>query len=188
MSIELTEELQEVAAHTRVLSDRLLVKPLPYIHPVLATPGVNVHKGVIIAAGPGRRQRRLVEFRHDAPPAPVIGPTGKVATFAKTRTTGRTLYFEDGPETGRLLPMQLKPGDVIEFSYRNAQIIDFDRIPRFFNLRVGELAFVWYKSVYFVDNEPDLNKLCAEALLFQQSAGYDRRGNWMSGAENWAQA
>lgn len=188
MSVELTEQLKEVGSRVRVLSDRALVKPLPYMHPVLATPGVAVHKGIVLAVGPGRRQRRKVEFRQEMPDTPILGPTGKPARFAKTRTSGRVLYFEDGPETGRMLPMQVKPGDVVEYSFRNSRTVDFDRIPEFYNFQLGELIFVFYKSIYFIDHEPDLEKLCAETLLWQQSGGFDRNGNFMSGAESWHQA
>ena len=188
MSIELTDDLKEIGAKTRVLRDRLLVMPVPYMHPVLATPGIEVQKGVVIAIGYGRRERRKVEFRQEMPDAPILGPTGKPAKFAKTATSGRTLSFEDGPETGRILPMQVKPGDLVEFSFRNTTPIDFDRITEFAHLGLGQLLFVWQNAVYFIDNEPDLEKACAETLLWQQSAGYDRAGNWMSGAEAWHRA
>lgn len=185
MAIELTDELKVFASQVRVLRDRVLVKPVPYMHPVLATPGIEVQKGIVLAVGPGRRERRKVEFRQEMPDTPILGPTGKPAKFVKTATSSRTLYFEDGPETGRILPTQLKPGDLIEFSFRNTTSVDFDRVgfPG-----VGELLFVWQRAVYFVDNEPDLEKACAETLLWQQSAGYDRNGNWMSGAEDWTRA
>lgn len=187
MTIQLTPDLQNVQNNVRVLRDRVLVKILPYMHPVLATPGIEIHKGVVIAVGYGRRERRKVEFRQDMPDdLPILGPTGQLATFSKTATTGRSLFFEDGAETGRLLPMQVKPGDVIEFSFRNIEIVDFDRIPQFFG--IGELAFVWQKAVYSIDPDENLESVCAEALLFQQSAGYDRNGNWMSGAEDWHRA
>lgn len=188
MAIELTSELQLLSSKIRVLRDRVLVKPLPYVHPLLATPGVQIQKGVVVAVGYGRRHRRKVEFRHDAGDTPVLGPTGKVAKFAQTRTTGRTLYFEDGPETGRILPMQVKPGDIVEFSFRGIEIVDFDRCAEFYNLQLGELAFVWQKAIYSIDDETDMEKICSEALLFQQSAGYDRKGNFMSGAEDWHRA
>lgn len=185
MSIELTEDLKDLATKIRVLRDRVLVKGVPYMHPVLATPGIEVQKGIVIAVGPGRRERRRVEFRQEIPDAPILGPDGKAAKFAKTATSGRTLSFEDGAETGRVLPMQVKPGDLVEFSFRNTTEIDFDRVgfPG-----IGVLTFVWQRAIYFIDTESDLEKACAETLLWQQSAGYDRNGNWMSGAESWNQA
>jgi co-chaperonin GroES (HSP10) len=178
----LTEELEAVAKSTRVLRDRVLVKILPYVHPTLATPGIEINKGVVIAVGYGRRQRRKVAFKQeisDGPP--VLGPGGKVMQFAKSKLSGKTLWFEDGPETGAIIPMQVKPGDVVEFSFRNITLVDFDRVgfPG-----IGDLAFVWQKAIYSIDPDESLN----ECLLWQRSAGYDRKGNFMSGAEDWHRA
>ena len=178
----LTEELEAVAKRTHVLRDRVLVKILPYVHPTLATPGIEINKGVVIAVGYGRRQRRKVAFKQeisDGPP--VLGPGGKVMQFAKSKLSGKTLWFEDGPETGAIIPMQVKPGDVVEFSFRNITLVDFDRVgfPG-----IGDLAFVWQKAIYSIDPDESLN----ECLMFQQSAGYDRKGNFMSGAEDWHRA
>ena len=179
----LTPELENVAKNTRVLQDRVLVKPLPYIHPTLATPGVEIQKGVVIAVGYGRRQRKKVEFKQTIDGgAPIVAPDGKtVMKFGKSKLTNKTLYFEDGDETGLIIPMTVKPGDVVEFSFRNIEIVDFDRVgfPG-----IGPLAFIWQKAIYSIDPEESLN----ECLLWQQSAGYDRNGNWMSGAEDWHRA
>jgi hypothetical protein len=178
----LTEELEEVALNTRVLRDRVLVKVLPYIHPTLLTPGIEIHKGVVIAVGYGRRQRRKTPFRQAMDDgAPVLGPNGEVMKFAKSKLSDRTLWFEDGDETGLIIPMTVRPGDVVEFSFRNITIVDFDRVgfPG-----IGELAFVWQKAIYSVDPDESLN----ECLMWQQSAGYDRKGNFMSGSEDWHRA
>lgn len=180
--MNLTPELEEVAQRTRVMRDRVLVKILPYVHPTLLTPGVEIHKAVVVGVGYGRRQRRKVAFKQeisDGPP--VLGPGGKVMQFAKSKLSGKTLWFEDGPETGAIIPMQVKPGDVVEFSFRNITIVDFDRIGF---LGIGELAFIWQKAIYSVDPDESLN----ECLMWQQSAGYDRKGNFMSGAEDWHRA
>ena len=179
----LTPELEHVAKHTHVLRDRVLVKPLGYIHPVLATPGIEIQKGVVIAVGYGRRQRRKVEFKQslgDGPP--IVGPDGKtVMKFGASKLATRKLYFEDGEETGRIIPMTVRPGDVVEFGFRNIEVVDFDRcgFPG-----IGPLAFVWQKAIYSIDPDESLN----ECLLWQQSAGHDRNGNWMSGAEDWHRA
>jgi co-chaperonin GroES (HSP10) len=178
----LTEELEAVAKRTRVLRDRVLVKILPYVHPTLATPGIEINKGVVIAVGYGRRQRRKVAFKQeisDGPP--VLGPGGKVMQFAKSKLSGKELWFEDGAETGAIIPMQVKPGDVVEFSFRNIALIDFDRVgfPG-----IGDLAFIWQKAIYSIDPDESLN----ECLMWQQSAGYDRKGNFMSGSEDWHRA
>jgi co-chaperonin GroES (HSP10) len=178
----LTPELEDVAKRTHVLRDRVLVKPLNYVHPILATPGIEIQKGVVIAVGYGRRQRRKVAFKQSiSDGAPVIGPNGQQIQFTKSRLMDKTLYFEDGSETGKIIPMQVKPGDVVEFSFRNITIVDFDTVgfPG-----IGPLVFVWQKAIYSIDPDESLN----ECLLWQQSAGYDRNGNFMSGAESWHQA
>ena len=178
----LTEELEEVAKRVHILRDRVLVKVLPYVHPTLVTPGIDINKGVVIGVGYGRRQRRKVEFKQsisDGPP--VVGPGGKVMQFAKSKLSGRSLWFEDGPETGNIIPMTVKPGDVVEFSFRNITFVDFDKLG--FS-GIGDLAFVWQKAIYSIDPDESLN----ECLMFQQSAGYDRKGNFMSGAEDWHRA
>src|ERR1700722_7424131 len=121
----LTEELEEVAKRTRVLRDAVLGKILPYVPPTLATPGIEINKGVVVAVGYGRRQRRKVAFKQeisDGPP--VLGPGGKVMQFAKSKLSGKTLWFEDGPESGAIKPMQVKPGAVIEFSFRHLTLVD----------------------------------------------------------------
>jgi hypothetical protein len=134
---------------------------MPYVHPVLLTPGVEIQKGVVIGVGYGRRQRQKVAFKQ---------MEGQL---------GRTLYFEDGDETGLIQPMQVKSGDVVEFSFRNVTVVDFDRIQGFQG--IGDLAFVWQSAIYSIDPEESLS----DALLWQQSAGYDRNGNFMSGGESW---
>lgn len=156
----LTPELEDVGQRTRILRDRVLVKPLPYVHPVLLTPGIDIQKGVVIGVGYGRRQRRLVGFKQ---------MEGQL---------GRTLYFEDGAETGKIRPMQVFPGDVVEFSFRNIEFVDFDRLG--FD-GIGHLAFIWQSAIYSIDPDESLS----DALLWQQSAGHDRFGNWMSGKEDW---
>lgn len=178
----LTPELEEVGARTRVLRDRVLVKILPYVHPTLVTPGIEINKGVVIAVGYGRRQRRKVAFKQEIGEGPpVVGPDGRVIAFSKSKLSGKELWFEDGAETGNIIPMQVKPGDVVEFSFRNITLVDFDRIgfPG-----IGHLAFIWQKAIYSVDPDESLN----ECLMWQQSAGYDRNGNFMSGAEDWHRA
>ncbi len=177
----LSEELEEVGRRTRVLRDRVLVKILPYVHPTLVTPGIEIHKGVVIAVGYGRRQRRKVAFKQSIDDGVPVVQNGKVMKFAKSKLSDRVLYFEDGEETGAIIPMQVKPGDVVEFSFRNITVVDFDRIgfPG-----IGDLAFIWQKAIYSVDPDESLN----ECLMWQQSAGYDRKGNYMSGSEDWHRA
>ena len=161
----LTPELEQVSREWKVLRDRVLVKVLPYVHPVLLTPGVEVQKGVVIGVGYGRRVRKKVAFQQNMPGA----------------AAGRTMYFEDGEETGVILPMQVAVGDVIEFSFRNITPVDFDKLGY---PGIGELAFVWQNAIYSVDPDESLD----ECLMWQQSAGFDRNGNFMSGAEDWHRA
>lgn len=190
MTVALTDELLEVAAKTRVLRDRVLVKLIPYAHPVLATPGMTIQKGIVIATGYGRRERRKVEFRQQISGGEqeIRMPDGKLAKFGEVRSNSKVLYFEDGPETGRVLPLQVKQGDVIEFGFRNVEIVDFDRLSEFYNLNLGSLVFIWHESIYSIDPEEDIAKIASAALLFQKSAGHDRNGNFMSGAEDWHRA
>jgi hypothetical protein len=185
MSVALTPQMIEVASKLNILRDRVLVKLIPYIHPVLATPGMTLQKGIVISTGYGRRERRKVEFRHSMGNQEIRGPDGKLAKFTTVGGTSHTQYFEDGPETGRILPLQVQAGDVIDFSFRNVEIVDFDRLKDFYNLQLGSLVFIWHEAIYDVDTEEDTQVLASQALLFQQSAGHDRHGNWMSGAEDW---
>jgi hypothetical protein len=188
VSVALTEQQLELAARLKITRDRVLVKLVPYVHPLLATPSVQIQKGVVISTGYGRRERRKTEFRSGMGEQEIRRPNGKVMKFGATRSANRTLYFEDGPETGRILPLQVKPGDVIEFGFRNVEIVDFDRIPDFYNLQLGELVFIWHESIYSIDPEEDMERVMSQAMLFQKSAGHDRHGNFMSGAEDWHRA
>jgi len=178
----LTEELEEVGRRVHVLRDRVLVKILPYVHPTLLTPGVEIHKAVVVGVGYGRRQRRKVAFKQEISEGPpVLSADGRVMRFAPSKLSGKTLWFEDGAETGAIIPMQVKPGDVVEFSFRNVTLVDFDRcgFPG-----IGHLAFIWQKAIYSVDPDESLQ----DCLLWQQSAGYDRNGHFMSGSEDWHRA
>lgn len=148
-----SEELLELGKRFRVLGDRLIVKRVQYEHPLLAVVGVELQKGLVIAGGPGRRMRRKTAFKQHA------------------MAGGETLYFEDGEETGKIRPMRVKVGDVVEFSPRGQFAFTFE----------GEdLLVVKEQACYgLVSADP------SAGLLFQQSAGYDRNGNFLSGAEQW---
>lgn len=82
---------------------------------------------------------------------------------------GKPLWFEDGDETGKVYPMHVKRGDYVEFSPR--QSVKFD-------IAGKEYLMIRQGSVYGTTNASQ-----SDALLFQQSAGYDREGNFMSGKE-----
>ena len=78
-------------------------------------------------------------------------------------------YFEDGAETGKIRPMRVKVGDVVEFSPRNQFEFEFE----------GEkYAMIWEQSIYGTTNDSR-----SQALLWQQSAGYDKNGNFLPGTE-----
>jgi hypothetical protein len=163
--MKLSPELQEVSRRVRVLRDRVLVKPLPYVHPILITPGIQVQKALVIGVGYGRRERRKVRFDR----------------MEGHLNTGRSLYFEDGDELGRLRPMRVSVGDVIEFSPRNGFVIFEHDVLQAGLPNVGDLLMIWEQAIMTVDPEESLS----DALMWQQPAGYDRHGNFMSGAESW---
>lgn len=166
--MQLPPELAEVSRRVRVMRDRVLIRPIPYEHAILATVGVEIQKGVVIAVGYGRRVRRRTPFHQK--------------DFGMGE--GRTLYFEDGAETGQIAPMHVKIGDVVEFSFRNFEVVDFDKIYDGSELafpEIGDLIFIWQSAIMTVDPEES----ASESLMWAQSAGYDRNGNFMSGAEAW---
>lgn len=149
----LNEKLTRVSQTVRPLRDRVLVQRLEYEHPVLAVVGVTLQKGVVIATGYGRRVRKKIRFD----------------LLEGHLSTSKALYFEDGEETGAIKPMRVRPGDVVEFSPRNQ--IEWEH--------EGEkLVWIWEQSIYGTSNDSK-----SEALLWQQSAGHDRAGNFLSGVD-----
>lgn len=161
--MKIPAHLDEVVRRAHVMRDRILVMPLEYKNTVLWTPQIQLQKGLIIAVGYGRRRRRKVRFDQ----------------MEGHLNTQRSFYFEDGEETGVIRPMRVKVGQVVEFSPRNFTEVDFDRygFPG-----AGKLLFVWENAVMSIDPKESQS----EALMWKQSAGYDRDGNFMSGAENFA--
>jgi co-chaperonin GroES (HSP10) len=139
----------DIGSRLRVLRDRVIVKRFEYQNPHIAVTGIVLQKGLIVAVGYGRRVRRKVRFEQG--------------------TGGKVLYFEDGEETGKILPMKVRVGQVVEFSYRNQWE---------FALEGEKFVQIWQNAIYGVSNDSR-----SEALLFQQSAGFDRDGNFMSGKE-----
>jgi co-chaperonin GroES (HSP10) len=138
----------------KILRDRVLVERLEYKHPVLAVVGIVLQKGRVVNVGYGRRKRRLVRF--EKMPGMSAG----------------SLYFEDGEETGVVMPMKVKVGDIVEFSPRDQ-----------FEFSYGGKDYLVLKqnSIYGTSNDSADH----EALLWQQSGGYDREGHFMSGKEHW---
>ncbi len=114
----------------RPLLDRVLVRPLAYEHPILFVAGIELRKGEVIAVGPGRRVKRRIPWRIpcDSPHVP-----------GQSVTPGQTFYVEDGPETGEVRPVSVKPGDFIEFGFRD--VFEFPY--------AGEkLLMIWAKNIY----------------------------------------
>jgi hypothetical protein len=155
----LSAELQEVGRRVRVLQDRVLIKPLPYVHPVLLTPGINIQKGVIVAIGYGRRQRRKVRFDR----------------MEGHLNTQRSMYFEDGEEIGTVLPMRVSVGDVVEFSPRNVFVVLEHDVLQAGLPDVGDLLMVWQNGLISIDPEESLS----DAQMWMIPAGYDRHGNFL---------
>lgn len=86
---------------------------------------------------------------------------------------GRALFFEDGERLNKPRhPMPFKVGDCVEFSPRNIVEAEIDHVPVLI-LRAG--------GCYGTTNES-----ASEALLWQKPGGYDRAGNFMSGADLYA--
>jgi len=151
--MKLNKKLKKVSQTVRPLEDRVLVQRLEYEHPTLAVVGVTLQKGIVVAVGPGKRKRRKVRFD----------------LLQGHLSSERSLYFEDGPEIGGIHKMPVSVGDVVEFSPRNQ--IEWEKD--------GE-KLVWIKAgaIYGTTNESK-----SEALLWQQSAGTDRNGNFLPGTD-----
>jgi hypothetical protein len=158
----LPPHLEEISSKVRLLRDRVLVKRFDYQNPYIAVVGVVLQKGVVVAAGYGRRIRRKVRFDK---------------AMGHMSSQG-AIYFEDGEETGKIRPMGFKVGQVVEFSPRN----QFEVPWSVFN--EPGLVVVKEQACYGVDPTESQGS----ALLWQQSAGYDRNGNYLSGAEEWMRA
>jgi co-chaperonin GroES (HSP10) len=123
----------------RPLRDRVLVKPFKYEHPLLYVAGMHLRKGEVLAVGPGRRMRRKVPFRKM--PGVEAG----------------AVWVEDGEETGKVRPMRVKVGDVVDYSFRG--IFEFRYLGE-------EYVMVPEQSIYGVD--PNGSK--HEAVLEPRSA------------------
>jgi co-chaperonin GroES (HSP10) len=84
----------------RPLRDLVVVRKFTYTHPTLYTAGIHLHRGEVIAVGPGRRERRKVAYRRNE------------------NNPDEVTYFEDGDETGKVTPVPVKVGDVVEYGFR----------------------------------------------------------------------
>src|SRR5437762_1666459 len=121
--MKLPKHLTTISKLVRPLRDRLLIKKIEYKHPTLAIVGVTLQKGIVVAVGYSRRIRRKVRF--DKAEGHLI--------------TQDALYFEDGADTGKIRPMRVKVGDIVEFSPRNQ--IDW-------NFKGEDLVWIWEGAVY----------------------------------------
>lgn len=85
---------------------------------------------------------------------------------------GKALWFEDGERLNKPRhPMPFRVGNCVEFSPRGLIEFSIDGI---------DLLVVRAGACYGTTNES-----ASEALLWQQSAGYDREGNFMSGRDTY---
>jgi co-chaperonin GroES (HSP10) len=105
----------------RPLRDWVAVRPFEYKHPVLEVIGIELRKGRVVAVGPGRRIRRKIAYRRHEQNSDVIQ------------------WFDDGPETGSVRPMRVKPGDIVEYGFRSTVPFTFGR---------EELLMVPEQSIY----------------------------------------
>jgi hypothetical protein len=97
-SQKLTDAEAAAAARIHPLRDMVCVKPLTYAHPLLAVPHIRLNRGLVVATGTGRRLRRML--RYASKPGALTGG----------------FYLPDGPETGKVRPMRVSVGDVVEYS------------------------------------------------------------------------
>lgn len=137
----------------RPLRDWICVRPLEYKHEFLYVAGIKLSKGVVIAVGPGRRMRRKVRYLKNP-----------------ERYSDGYRYFEDGPETGKVRPMQIKVGDCVEYAASARRKGGTE-----FTLEGETLLMIPEQSVIGIDDDASTST----AILAQQAAGYDRNGNYL---------
>lgn len=113
----------------------------------LFLPTVKLHRGEVLAVGPGRRVKRA--RRHDNPD-PMAAPGD--AYF----------YMESGPETGKIRPTGIKVGDRIEFSQYGQTEFEIDGFAGI------KLVLSGAKSVLgYADGD------ATHAFMFPSPAGFD---------------
>jgi co-chaperonin GroES (HSP10) len=108
------------------LRDWVCIRPFSYEHPTLHVIGMTLHKGRVVAVGPGRRMRRKVAFKNHE------------------ENSDKVIFFEDGPEFGKTRAMRIKEGDVVEYSFRAG-------VP--FQLGREELLMIPEQSIYGLTDE-----------------------------------
>ena len=118
------------------LRDYICIKPFRYQHPVLYVAGIELHRGEVVAVGPGRRVRRKVAYkRHE-------------------QNSDSVQYFEDGPETGEVLPVKVKVGDIVEYGFRDLREVD---------LGGEKYVMIKAKGIYGVSKDKSRHKAVLEA-------------------------
>lgn len=139
----------------RPLRDWLVVKRLEYKSAVgLEVVGIELSKGTVVAAGPGRPMRRKVKYLKN-PERPSEGH------FA----------CEDGEYTGKVRPMRVKVGDVVEFSSRDRR-----RGGTEFTINGETFLLIPEQSVFAIDPNGSQSRV----IWSQQSAGFERDGSYLS--------
>lgn len=131
--------LRQVAKKVKPLRDGVVWSRLEYKSPVGLVIEVKTNRGVVLAVGDGRRMRRKV-------PVPV--------------SAGQVHYAEVGAETGRVRPMTVVPGDILEFSQHGQTefVVDGHTL-----VLSGEQSVIGYADE---DSEP---------VMFPAPAGFDDR-------------
>lgn len=116
--MSLPPELAAIATKIRPLRDLVIIKPIEYAHPTLYVAGIELRKGIVVAVGPGRRVKRKI---------PWTIPSEAYAE-GKVVNPGKTFFVEDGAETGKIRPMSVKAGDVVEYGFRDVFAFELDGV------------------------------------------------------------
>ena len=78
------------------LQDWIVLKKAEYKHKTLYVHDQQTHRGTVVAVGPGKRLRAWLEVEDPM--------------------KGKRFRARVGAETGKVAPMEIKPGDFIEYS------------------------------------------------------------------------
>ena len=111
------------------LRDRVLLRPIEFKHSDSVRCWHRASQGRGSGGGSwGRRLRRKIPWMmpDDSAPGQSVNP-------------GQTFWVEDGPETGKIAPMSVKVGDVVDFGFRDVFPVKHEG---------EELLMVWQKNIY----------------------------------------
>ena len=148
--MDIDPKVAGIASRIRPLKDRVCIQRLEYKHDFLEVVGITLNKGVIVAVGEGRHLRRLVEYRK-----------------AEGALTG-SIFLPDGPYTGKIRPMRVSVGQVVEYS-PNKHDLEFD-------LDGETFVLIPEQSIYGIDKSESRSL----AILSQRSAGWERGGSFLA--------